>query len=194
MSTIMKGMKRHTISLCMALLLVPIAFASWGVSYPNELELLTGESGRFKFGIDATQNSYDMECTVGLSSFDGITITLDSNPLRVKGKKIGQVGGTAIAALSSGDYGQRFCVTCNDILPEQAEGATVRATYCNIPMTVHVVGERSRENQYVPAYIPPAEEEPAGITIPLSAIILVITGLAVVLVIVLYELRKPRKR
>ncbi|HLD07185.1 MAG TPA: hypothetical protein VJC16_06690 [Candidatus Nanoarchaeia archaeon] len=185
----------RAIPLMILLLALPAAFASWGVSYPNELELLPGESGRFKFGIDATQNSYDMECTVGLSSFEGVTITLDSNPLRVKGKGIGHVGGTAtIGAIPPGDYGQQFCVTCTDILLEQAEGATVRSTYCNIPFTAHVVGERSRENQYVPAYIPSAEEAPAAVTISVTVIVLVAIGLAVVLSVIFYELRKPRKR
>ena len=56
------------------LLLTPVVYASWGVSYPTQLELNTGESGRFKFGIDANRHPEDMECTHIMPLINGLII------------------------------------------------------------------------------------------------------------------------
>lgn len=170
------------------IIILPIIYASWGVSYPNKLELTRGESGRFKFGIDANQHEENMECTYNIPSTNLIIIS-DQEKINVNAKSITQVAGTINVPqdIKDGTYTEKFCVSCNDIIPKEP-GTSVKANYCDIPLIVNVVSERTIQNPYVPL-----KEEVKKIGIESSTILLIGVLIAALLVLIYYIRKLNRK-
>jgi len=117
---------------------------------PGEIELLKGESGRFKFQIQAVNRPTDIECTFNLEGDSPLIVEFDDATAFVEANSVKDFYGTVDVPrkLDYGKYTQSFCVECNP--KDKLEGATVQIYSCGLPINVAVVKERTKNNMNVP--------------------------------------------
>ncbi|MBS3163349.1 hypothetical protein J4427_01540 [Candidatus Woesearchaeota archaeon] len=172
------------------LILINFVNAAVGVGYPypSQLELKPGESGRFQFEIQTTPEEGDVTCTYNLENPIPLIINFDeqSIPITPTGQTIRMpVYATVTVPIEaeSGSYSTSFCVTC----APKDEGNPVGAlgAYCGITFGVNVVGERTRENPYVPPK--PAKTNAFILTI-------IFTLIAILVLVFIYITKRVLKR
>mgnify|MGYP001565169296 FL=1 len=116
---------------------------------PSNIELTSGESGRFKFQIQATQSESDLNCNFNFQNQPPFKVEFDQDMVLVKGKSVQDIYGTiTTSGLDIGNYKSEFCVVC-DPLQKQA-GASVKIDTCGLLLNVNIVPIRTRDNLYVP--------------------------------------------
>ena len=160
-----------------------------GVTHPQptELELLRGQSGRFKFQIQTIAEPYAVECTYSIEDAEtSLIVEFDTPTTFVEGGTKKNVYGTVTAPIDAdyGVYEESFCVQCDRIYLEKPAGTTVQIKTCDLPITVDVVPVRTRANMFIP-------EEPKGIKI---VQIVLIAGIAAILLIIIWLLYKKQPR
>lgn len=173
--------------LIIGVFLIDTAFAGVTNPLPTEIELLKGESARFKFQIQAVAHPYAVRCTYSLEEEPIFRVSFDSAETIVEGGKTKDVYGTVTAPrkLDYGGYSATFCVSCKDIQTPPQPGANVEILTCGLPININVVKERTRENMFVP----PKPREPLFMPFVGAVIIIII-----LLMIILYFLIKNRKK
>lgn len=124
-----------------------------GNPIPAVLELKPGESGRFRFQIDASQNAYPTECSYPLDHKTNLNVEFDTPQVTLKAEEIRTLYATVNVPenYEEGNYKETFCVSCGNIMPATENApAAVKAIYCDIPVKVDVVSVRTKENNPVP--------------------------------------------
>ncbi|MBW3004045.1 hypothetical protein KY337_05775 [Candidatus Woesearchaeota archaeon] len=170
---------KKLITLLLVLLVAQFVFAGVTNPLPSELQLLKGESGRFKFQIQNINKPTAVECSLELEGsfldveFDDDVVTVDANA-------ISEFYGTVKAPKELGKYTQNFCVKCAPI--DQASGAAVTVDSCGLPINVNVVLTKTRENMTV--------ENKSSNMLP---VIIVIIVLVVIFLLYWYMLRPKLK-
>jgi hypothetical protein len=196
----MKEIKEMIIVTICLLLITSVEVKALGLTYPlpNELELLQGESGRFRFeiqnmvGNDSQTCTYDVQgfkkietgwcnvlsflpCSVSYESGVGyypFNITWDSEPpVALPVTTVKTIYGTAIAPLDAqfGQYNLTIEVTCT---PVGTQGVTI-ANVRRVPFIVSIVKEHTKPIFENPE--PPYDWTPAIAVILIAAIISVIS-------------------
>jgi len=143
-------MKKILICTIMVLILSSIVFAGVTNPLPTELNLLKGESGRFKFQVQTITSDQEVECTSSLSEESIFTIDFDPSTITVPAGTVRDIYGTINVPknLEYGTYEETFCLSCKPT--QSSEGAAVLIETCNLPIKVNVVSERTRDNMYIP--------------------------------------------
>ena len=166
----------------MVLILSSLVLAGVTNPLPTELNLLKGESGRFKFQVQTITSDQEVECTSSLPEESIFTIDFDPPTITVPARSVQDIYGTVNVPkdIEFGTYEETFCLSCK---PTQSpEGAAVLIETCNLPIKVNVVSERTRDNMYIPPK-----------PFPLYGKVLIgIGGLALAAVIV-YLLKRKKK-
>lgn len=169
--------------LIISLLFADLANAAVGVGYPfpSQLELRPGESGRFQFEIQTTPEEGLVTCNYNLENPIPITIEFDEQTTSIPqtGQMIRMpVYATVTAPIETepGKYSTSFCVTCAPA--ESGNPVGMLGAYCGITFGVDVVGERTRENPYVPP-------KPAKINGLILAIIIAGIGILILLAVLI---------
>jgi len=180
-------MKRHLIIVLMLLLLAQIVCAGVTIPLPSELNLFKGESGRFKFQVQAVTSEYALDCAVEMSGETPLVIEFDSETLIVPAGGVkefyGSVGVPRVADLST--YSTSFCVTCTPA--NKGAGAAVEVRTCDLPITVNVVEEREKENMTIP---------PKPLQIPWTLLIIgvLLVGAIIVVIIAIKKSMRHHKQ
>ncbi len=178
-----------------------VQFVSAGVTnpQPTELELMKTESGRFKFQIQTITNPSSILCTYSLEGDSPLIVEFDDDEVLVEANTKKYVYGTVtvpenIEQKISFDtqgymvFEENFCVSCGSA--DGIAGASVQINTCDLPITVRVVSQRTRDNMYVPPKPLPAPELPVPGIIIVSLIIVVIAIIASYVYV--YRRRKPK--
>ncbi|MBD3248819.1 hypothetical protein GF336_02125 [Candidatus Woesearchaeota archaeon] len=162
------------------IILSQLAFAGVTNPLPSELNLLKGESGRFKFQVQAIESQEDMECIPSIEEDTALDVEFDEDTIIVSAGSIKEVYGTVTAPKNIGTYVQNFCVSCQP--SSSAAGTSVKKDTCGLPITVNVVLERERENMTV---------EPEK---PISVFMIVLIAVAFIAAayIILYIIKKKK--
>lgn len=143
-------MKRIIIWILSLLIIAQIAYAGVTNPLPTELNLLQGESGRFKFQIQTIASNQEIECISSLAGESPLIIEFDPAEIIVPAGTVREVRGTVTVPqnLEFGTYEEEFCISCS---PTQGTaGAAVKIDTCDLPIKVNVVQERTRENMFIP--------------------------------------------
>lgn len=140
-------MMKKLITTLLVLILVPVVFAGVTNPLPSELELLKGESGRFKFQVQNMNRPAPIECLLELEGSSDLDISFDVNKVLVPANSKTELRGTVKAPDMLGSFNQNFCVKC--MPADQESGASVSIDSCGLPINVKVVNKRSRENMVV---------------------------------------------
>jgi hypothetical protein len=165
------------------ILLISIQIAVAGVSHPlpSQLELMKGESGRFKFQIQNLGKPDTTICTASLEGESPLVVEFDEDEMTVPGDSVKYYFGTVTVPNdyspdsvgfnpSSQEYTQSFCIQCT---PESATpGASVQIRSCDLPVNVKVVDVRTKDNMYVSPK--PRPGFPVGIFIGAVVLVLII--------------------
>lgn len=169
-----------------------VQIVSAGVSYPlpTNLELLKGESGRFKFQIQNVGKPDTVICTATLGD-SLLIVEFDEEEMVVAGGAVKSFYGTVTVPddyshssvgfnPTSEEYTQTFCIQCKG--ESTTPGATIQIRSCDLPINVKVVDIRTKENMFV---VPkPAPKPPT----------LLYAGIALLLVIIIHMIIKLKKK
>lgn len=154
------------------LIIAQIAYAGVTNPLPTELNLLKGESGRFKFQIQTIASNQEIECTYALAEESPLLVSFDPTEIIVPAGSIREVRGTVTVPkdLDFGTYEEKFCISCKPT--EGTAGTSVAIDTCGLPIKVNVVSERTRDNMYV-------SPKP----FPLIGKVLIIAGILIAIII-----------
>jgi hypothetical protein len=174
-------MKKIILWILGMLIIAQIAYAGVTNPLPAELNLLKGESGRFKFQIQTIAGNQELECVYNLEGESSLSVDFDPDKIIVPAGTVRDVYGTVTVPrdLDFGAYEEKFCISCKPT--SGIAGAAVQIDTCNLPIRVNVVAERTRDNMYIPPKPFPIEKAFIGM------------GILAGLVIIIYYLEK-RKR
>lgn len=172
-----------------AILLAQIAFAGVTNPLPSEIQLLKGESGRFKFQIQTIAHPYAVICSYAVEENPIFNLRFDDAELIVEGNQVKDFYGTVTAPrkLDYGKYSAKFCISCKDIQNPPQPGANVEIRTCGIPINIDVVKQRTVQNMF----IPPKQRSP--LFFPLIIAIIIILILLAILIYFLLKNRKSKK-
>lgn len=174
------------------IILINFVNAAVGVGYPfpSTLELKPGESGRFQFEIQTTPEEGLVTCNYNLENPIPLIVEFDeqSTSIPPTGNMIRMLVYATVTApidIESGGYSTSFCVTCAPA--ESGNPVGMLGAYCGITFGANVVGERTRENPYVPP------KKTKMNPIALSLILIMIAALIILSVIYIKRLSKKYK-
>lgn len=173
----------------MFVLLLETAFAGVTNPLPTEIELLKGESGRFKFQIQSVAHEETIECTYSLENPEPVLkVSFDEASVVVEAGTVKNVYGTVKVpgSLDLGKHTEYFCVKCRAIQPPPP-GAQIHIDVCSLPINVNVVKERTKENMFIPGKPLPA------LFYPMIASLAVILVLVVIIIVLLLKRRKKKQ-
>ncbi|MBS3149345.1 hypothetical protein J4455_01455 [Candidatus Woesearchaeota archaeon] len=164
-----------------AIILVLMNFVVAGVVFPiPDLELKPGESGRFQFLITG---SPPLKCTVNPDHKTPLNVEFDNMEVIIESQSQPYFGTiTAPKDTKYGKYTETFCVSCEAL--GEGGGSSLRQSFCDVPINVEVVGERTKENIQFP-------EKPKE-KIDAIAIIGLIVLIILIIVLILFGIKKPR--
>ena len=159
------------------LLLLSINLVGAGVSHPRALKLAPGETGEFRFAIDAALFDVDLQCTIEFEGQTDLDVKFDTEEVLVKaGERVFITGKVKVPKDSEvRSYKEEFCVSCDKVV--QVAGGGTRPRYCDIPISVSVV-----------------EKESPGTFLSASFIILLIIVIILSLILISIIIIKRRKR
>ncbi len=176
--------------LIISLFIVNFVNAAIGVGYPfpSQLELKPGESGRFQFEIQASPEEGPVTCNYNIEQQLPLTIEFDEQPIPITptGQTIRMPVYATVTApidIEPGSYSTSFCVSCSPAISGQPIG--VVGSYCGITFGVDVVGERTRENPYVPPK--PSKTNTLVLT-------LMLIGIGILILLTIWIVRKILKK
>lgn len=148
-------MKNKIIILILILLVLPEVYSEVASPLPELLELHEGESGRFKFDIQNTQDLGSLACDY---SSDGEETILElsfdhKSPWLVEGGKVRTIKGNVTLPqwITKEYYEQKFCIKCSPL--EKTEEEIIQTTTCNLSINVRVL-EHEEEPTKKPMDIP----------------------------------------
>ena len=172
------------IKLYITLILLLTTFVRAGVVFPiPDLQLMPGESGRFQYAIQT--GTPPVQCTMSLNDKTPLEISLDFDEGIVNAQSKTFYGtATAPREIPFGHYEETFCVTCESL--SEAGGASLRQSFCDIPIKVDVVRERTKMNLQLP-------EKPKEVIDPI-AIVGTIVLIILVIVLILFSVKKTKKK
>ncbi len=186
-------MKRTLLTIILALLIVPMAFAIIGVNNPTpaEIELKAGEEGRFRFAIQAMGEEKNMKCSVVTERVnpDLEIVYDDGTEFEVKAGTIKPVLAsiTPGSRVEAGRYEQDFCVECSKI--GDTAGIATKPRFCTTKVVVDVVELRTKENFPIPQ-----KPAPESSGLPLGTILgVAVAVIAILAVLVALKMRKPKR-
>jgi hypothetical protein len=177
-------MKKTIIWILSLMILAQIVFAGVTNPLPTELNLMKGESGRFKFQIQTIASNQEVQCVSSLAEESPLLIEFDPDEIIVPASTVREVRGTVTVPdeIEFGTFQEEFCISCRPT--EGAPGSSVSVDTCGLPLKVNVVQERTRDNMYIPPK--------PGLSFTAITIIVLIIIIAGVLIAVI--LRRMRKR
>ena len=167
-------MKRTILFILGILVLSQIAFAGVTNPLPTELNLLKGESGRFKFQIQTVASNQEIDCVYRLEKEFPLEVEFDPAEITVPAGAVRDVYGTVTVPgeVDFGIYEANFCISCE---PSQGMGGTaVKVNTCDLPIKVNVVATRDKENMFIP---PKPFEITIGMVIIALIVILIVAGI-----------------
>jgi len=168
-----------------------------GVSHPlpTSIELMKGESGRFKFQIQNLGKPNNIVCGASLEGVSPLKVVFDEEEMKVAADSVKYFYGTVSVPNdytptttgfnpSSEQYTQKFCVECK---PDSTNpGASVQIRSCDLPINVNIVEVRTTDNMYV---IPkPQPKIPVAVYVGVVVLIAAIT-----LILIKIRKKKPIK-
>jgi hypothetical protein len=167
---------RKLILLVLMLIGVQVAFAGVTNPLPTELNLLEGESGRFKFQVQAITSEQDLECTSSLKENSVLLVDFDPETIVVLAGTVKDIYGTVEVPkeLGFGTFEENFCISCKPVTG--MTGAAVMVETCNLPIKVNVVAERTRDNMYIPPKPFPL----------MTLVVIVVVGVLLLTIVFLY--------
>ncbi|MCX6707765.1 MAG: hypothetical protein NT001_06545 [Candidatus Woesearchaeota archaeon] len=174
-----------------SLLIVSAVYAAFGVEtpVPSLIQLLRGESGRFRFQIQLSSDEPEnMFCSYVLKNVSDLIIEFDNpGPLEIAPGKSTVVLGTVTAPATAepGKHTENFCVSCRKA--NNPEGAAVMGVYCTPEINVEVVDSRTRENMQIPP-------KPAPEKTNTMLIAGIIAGAVIALMIIIFLIFRIRRR
>lgn len=178
------------ILIAISLLLVSTVNAAFGVEtpIPSSLQLLKGESGRFRFQIQLSpEEPENMFCSYILQNISDLRVEFDDpGPLEIApGSHIVVLGTvTAPETAEPGKHTEKFCVSCRRL--NTPAGAAVMGVYCTPEINVEVVGVRTKANMQIPP-------KPAPET-NIMLIAGIIAGAVIALLIIIFLIFMIRRR
>jgi len=162
------------------LFIAPAVVYAYGVTrpLPYELELLRGESDRFKFQIQVVPSEYEKKCSYSIKEGFPLEVTFPETALVSPGQRKDIIGTITVPKNTNfGTYTGELCVHCEDAI-EQA-GTVVKQDVCGYPLKVNVVATRTRDNMPIPV-----EEKPfINTTMLIIGSIVFIVGLTIIILI-----------
>lgn len=137
------------IYLTLTILLISNALAGVTNPLPAELNLKRGETGHFKFQVQAVASKEDISCIFEEIDMTPILIEFEeSNAIIKAGEKRYIIGSAFVPKdVEFGSYEEKFCVKCQPV--EKKEGNQVNIVTCGLPIKVNIVKERTRDNMKV---------------------------------------------
>ncbi len=176
-------MKTRIFSIIVGIILLSqLAYAGVTNPLPSEMQLLEGESGRFKFQIQAITSEQDLICEPSLAEETSLDIDFDQKIITVSAGSIKEAYGTVTAPDKIGTYTESFCISCEPV--SDIAGTSVQMDTCDLPITVDVVGEKTKENMTV------EPEKP----LPSVLILLMVAGIIAAAYIIFYIVKKKINR
>lgn len=143
----MKKSSIFVIIIILFLMTASLVYAGVTNPLPPELELLKGETGRFKFQIQNLNKPVALDCTFELEGTKNLDVTFDQISGTINANDKSDFFGSVKAPDSMGKYTQNFCVRCSPT--SQESGASVKIDSCGLPINVNVVAEKTKENMQV---------------------------------------------
>jgi len=172
--------KKILLVLTFLIFLIVAQTVSAGVTnpLPTELNLLKGESGRFKFQIQTIANNQEIKCSYYLADESLLKVSFDPSEIIVPAGTARDIYGTVTVPreLDYGTYEENFCISCKPTAGQA--GTAVEINTCDLPIKVNVVTEEQKEAGKANMNIPPKP-----IAIPygtLIAILIILAAMAVV--------------
>jgi len=176
-------MKKPIVYLLGLLILLQIVAAGVTNPLPTELNLLKGESGRFKFQVQTVASNQEVECTSTLGDEYPLEVVFDPSIIIVPGGVVQDVYGTVTVPdeIDFGTYESNFCISC--VSTEGTAGTSVKIDTCDLPIKVNVVDERIKDNMYIPP-------KPSDYT----SMIIIIIGIVILVFVVFYLWKLSKKK
>jgi flagellar basal body-associated protein FliL len=172
--------------LCLMVIL-PLAYAGVTNPLPSNIELLKGDSERFKFQIQALHSESDLICTYEFENENmAFSVVFDEDETLVPSGELKYVYGTVNLPknIDFGTYSENFCVNCVPVTKTSGTGVVIKT--CGLPIKVNVVEERTRDNLYVP-------EKETNFKVIIGIIVIVLILLAIVLYAYVHPICKKNK-
>lgn len=159
-----------------------ISFVNAGVVFPiPDLELRPGESGRFQYAIQI--GIPPQKCTISLDHKTPLIVEMDDKETIIQSTSQILYGSVKVPQdLRYGDYIENFCVSCEPL--SESGGSSIRQSFCEIPIKVDVVGERTKQNIQFP-------EKPKEGVDPV-AIVGVIVLIVLIVILILFSVKRPK--
>jgi len=147
------------------------------VPQPQNIELKPGQASFFTFQIQS--DDFPLICIPILQEAGGLELAVNQQ-YEVEPNQRYVVKPQVIAPQQSGfgNYKATFCISCSP--SEEVEGSKVVTEVCNLPVTVDVVSERTRENMF---------EEEIGPAMGLW-ITLLLVAIVFLAIVIFYLIRK----
>lgn len=172
------------IYLLLILCLVLVFTVNAGVVLPiPDLELRPREEGRFQYGIQI--GIPPQKCTISLDHKTPLIVEMDDKEVIMEGTAKSLFGSVTIPSDARyGKYVETFCVSCEPL--SESGGSSLVQSFCEIPINIEVVGERTREN----IQFPEKPKEGIDFVAIIGAVVLII----LIIVLILFGIKKPKKK
>ena len=141
-------MKKIIITI-LAIIFVTSLVSAIGVTYPHpqNIELKPGQSSYFTFQIQS--DDYPLICVPSIQDNDGLELAFNPQYEIEANQKFNVKPQIIIPKQTPfGNYQAKFCIECSP--SEEVEGSRIIPKICDLPITVNVVSERTRENMLEP--------------------------------------------
>ena len=138
--------KKHLVFL--VLVLFSISFVSaMGVTYPQpqNIELAPGQSSFFTFQIQS--DDFPLTCVPIIEETQGLELAF-TQEYNIEANQKYNIKPQVIIPKDTpvGAYKALFCMECSP--SEEVAGSKIIPRFCNLPVTVNVVSERTRPNKF----------------------------------------------
>ena len=171
---------KKIITTILAIIFVTSLVSAIGVTYPHpqNIELKPGQSSYFTFQIQS--DDYPLICVPSIQDNDGLELAFNPQYEIEANQKFNIKPQIIIPKQTPfGNYQAKFCIECSP--SEEVEGSRIIPKICDLPITVNVVSERTRENMLEPV---------SYFSIWITFLIIAILVLALV---IFYLIRRKRK-
>jgi len=177
------------ISLLIAVLITIQSVKALGVTQPilERETMLTGESSKFYFEIQAVGHTNKQSCGWSFSGLDPMKVSFDESNALVDPDGIAKVYGTVSVPSDTPQktYNGKLSVTCEPY--EELGGGSVIKRTINVPFVINIVATiEKRGEQKLPEE---EEQKPTILLLPMLSIII----LVVLVIYLVYWLNKKKK-
>ena len=140
---------KKIITTILAIIFVTSLVSAIGVTYPHpqNIELKPGQSSYFTFQIQS--DDYPLICVPSIQDNDGLELAFNPQYEIEANQKFNVKPQIIIPKQTPfGNYQAKFCIECSP--SGEVEGSRIIPKICDLPITVNVVSERTRENMLEP--------------------------------------------